>query len=172
MRGWDMQFCCWGGRNRCWGPGRGSHLLGEAQPVPGAQPVLFSAGQAAGTGIPSRCRCDVGVNTWKGWASPEGLCDSSWATPPRSHTPPVPGSSPTRDFWCVAMPKAASRRWEQLPCMGRSHFPQPCRRQHCPAQICIHMSASWAPAPSGFSHELAISPQCLCAAALPALPRS
>lgn len=48
----------------------------------------FITGQAEGTGIPSRCRQDVGGNTWKSWHRPEGLCKSSGsrATPPQSQS--------------------------------------------------------------------------------------
>lgn len=98
VRGWGREegarSCLldgyWGGRNRCWDPRRGSHLLqgGTAGPWhPTLSTCCFIAGQAAGTGIPSRCRQDVGGNTWKSWHRLEGLCNSSGsrATPPQSH---------------------------------------------------------------------------------------
>lgn len=80
----------WGGRNRYWDLGRGSHLLGGGMASPW-HPTLsmccFITGQTEGTGIPSRCRQDVGGNTWESWHRPEGLCNSSGsgATPLQSH---------------------------------------------------------------------------------------
>lgn len=54
----------------------------------------FITWQAAGIGIPSRCRQDVGGNTWKSWHRPEGLCKSSGsgATPLQSQSTPFPGA--------------------------------------------------------------------------------
>ena len=84
----------------------------------------FIKGQATGTEIPSRCRQDVGGNTWKTWHRLEGLCNSSGsgATPPQLHEGPIPSSSPAKDFQCGATAEsyslvlgAASLRRKELP---------------------------------------------------------
>lgn len=80
----------------------------------------FITGQAAGTGIPSRCRQDVGGNTWKSWHRPEGAGPHHRSRRKR----PVPSSSPAGDFRCGATAESYTSAVGAASLRGKGLLPQ------------------------------------------------